>query len=87
MGIANLHPSQWSGITMDHWWRIMTNGGSNREGIASLTLLVTWEIWNERNARVFRNKFGMVVLEKIGNEARLWVIAGMKRLGGLMPGE
>jgi hypothetical protein len=36
-GIASLHPSQWSGITMDHWWRIMTNGGSNRKGIASLT--------------------------------------------------
>jgi hypothetical protein len=66
----------------------MTNRGFKQKGIASLTLLVTWEIWNKRDARVFRNKSvaHMVVLEKIRKEARLWVIAGAKRLRDLMPG-
>lgn len=68
----------------------MTEGHSSiRKGIASLTLLTTWEIWNERNARVFRNKHTppLVLLDKIKTEARLWVLAGAKRLGDLMPRE
>jgi hypothetical protein len=28
-----------------------------------------------------------VILDKIKKEARLWVLAGAKRLGDLMPGE
>jgi hypothetical protein len=68
----------------------MAGGSSNnRKGFASLTLLVTWEVWNERNARVFRNKSAPsgFVIDKIRNEARLWVLAGAKRLGNIMPGE
>ena len=61
----------------------------NRKALASITLLASWEIWNERNARVFRNKFAppTVVFNKIKAEARLWVVAGAKRLGEIMPGE
>jgi hypothetical protein len=66
-------------------------GGSSasRRGIASLTLLVSWEIWCEHNARVFRNKQApsIVILDKVKCEARLWVLAGAKRLEELMPGE
>jgi hypothetical protein len=69
----------------------MMAGGSsnNRKGIASLTLLVTWEVWSERNARIFRNKSAtsFVVIEKIRKEAALWVLASAKRLGKIMPGE
>jgi hypothetical protein len=52
-------------------------------------LLTVWEIWKERNARVFWNKLSpsFVILEGIKCEARLWVLAGAKRLGELMPGE
>jgi hypothetical protein len=61
----------------------------HRKGLASLVLLTIWEIWKERNARVFRNKLlpSFVILEGIKCEARLWVLAGAKRLGDLMPGE
>ena len=60
-----------------------------RKAMASITMLVSWEIWNERNARVFRNKYAppMALLAKIKTEARLWVLAGAKRLGEIMPGE
>jgi hypothetical protein len=59
------------------------------KGLASLTLLVVWEIWKERNARVFRKKMSpsFVILDAIKCEARLWVLAGAKRLGDLMSGE
>lgn len=64
-------------------------GTKNRKAMASITLLVSWEVWNERNDRVFRNKSApfVVVFERVKREPRLWVIAGVKRLGGLMPGE
>jgi hypothetical protein len=57
--------------------------------VASLTLLVTWEIWNERNARVFNNRHAssMVILEKIKEEAKLWVAAGAKNLSNLLLGK
>jgi hypothetical protein len=62
---------------------------TNRKAMASITLLVTWEIWNERNDRVFHNKSAPlhVMLDRIKREARLWVIAGAKRLGDIMPRE
>jgi hypothetical protein len=67
----------------------MAEGPSmHRKGLATLTLLTVWEIWQERNATVFRNKLSpsFVLLDKIKNEARLWVLAGAKGLGNLMPG-
>ena len=64
-------------------------GMINRKAMTSLVLLTSWEIWNEWNARVFRNKHAssINILSKIKLEAKLWVLAGAKRLGELMPGE
>jgi hypothetical protein len=57
--------------------------------MAYISLLVAWEIWNERNVRVFKNKHASptVILEKVRNEARLWALAGAKHVNFLMPGE
>jgi hypothetical protein len=57
--------------------------------MASVALLVSWELWNERNARVFNAKSAppQVVFDKIRKEAHLWVLAGAKRLGNMMPRE
>jgi hypothetical protein len=90
LGIPNILPNQWTGLPIKTWWDKMTSGSTpNRKAIASLTLLVTWEVWNERNARVFRNNHSpsMVVLDRIKREARLWVLAGAKCLGVLTTGE
>ena len=90
LGLHSLHPTQWDGLSIKSWWSLMTEGPTqNRKAAASLTLLTSWEIWNERNDRVFRNKHAppFVVLDKIKKEARLWVLAGAKRLGEIMPGE
>lgn len=34
---------------------INDNGGAVRKGLVSLLMLVSWEAWNERNARVYRS--------------------------------
>jgi hypothetical protein len=53
------------------------------------SLLVIWELWNKRNARVFLNKFSpsFVVFENIKREVWLWVLARAKRLSDLMSEE
>jgi hypothetical protein len=72
------------------WWSLLAFRASpHRKALATLILLTVWEIWNERNARVFHNKSApsFVILDKIKSEARLWVLAGAKKLGSIMPGE
>lgn len=57
--------------------------------IATIALLTTWEIWNERNTRFFHNKKAptFVIFSNIEKEARLWETAGAKCLGEIMPRE
>jgi hypothetical protein len=52
-------------------------------------MLTSCEIWNERNARVFRNvsSMPMVVEAKIEGDAALWSAAGATHLGSIMPRE
>jgi hypothetical protein len=90
LGIHGIQPRQWGHLSLKEWWSAMTVGASHfRKALGSLLLLTVWEIWNERNARIFNNKHSptFVILDKIKCEARLWVIAGAKDLGRLMPGE
>ena len=72
------------------WWINMSGVGvPHRKAIASLTMLTCWTIWCERNARVFQHKSTLpsVLLLNIQREAKLWVMAGAKHLGLIMPGE
>jgi hypothetical protein len=50
-------------------------------------MLVSWEIWKERNARVFSNNAPTMamVVNKIKDEAALWSLAGAKALSNVMP--
>lgn len=85
LGLHLLFPNTWTTLPLIDWWNLMTK----HKGMASITLLVTWEIWNERNARVFKNKHAppTVIFDKIRNEARLWALAGAKHVNFLMPRE
>jgi hypothetical protein len=90
MGLPNVNPSAWQGLSIKDWWNIISDSEvPNWKAMFSLAMLIISEIWAERNARVFRNKFApsFVVLDKIKREARLWVLAGAKHLGYLMLGE
>ncbi|KAF7055568.1 hypothetical protein CFC21_063086 [Triticum aestivum] len=72
------------------WWNgnLQIRLGSPK-ALASLTMLISWEVWLERNARVFRNSATpcMVIISKIKQEVSLWALAGAKHLGVVMPRE
>ena len=55
--------------------------GLPAKAVRSLTILVAWEIWKERNARIFdrRHNTTEALIGKIKEEARLWCAAGAKK--------
>jgi hypothetical protein len=57
-------------------------------GFRSLLLLVTWELWLERNARTFKRveRPMHILLLKVKEEARTWGVAGAKHLSALLEG-
>jgi hypothetical protein len=77
-------------VTVEDWWLsfIFVNG-TRRKSLASLIMLTSWEIWNERNSRVLRkvSTMLMVVVAKTKREAALWSAAGATHLGSIMPRE
>jgi hypothetical protein len=88
--IPNLSPNLWQGRPIKLWLSSLMDGATpNLKAITSLSFLVSSRIWNERNARVFCNKHAppFMILEHIKRKARLWVLAGAKHLGDLLPGE
>jgi hypothetical protein len=91
LGLADFDTSLWNNYnTLPEWWCAISGGnGRRRKGLTSLLLLTAWELWNERNARVFRNvaSMPMVVTSNIKSSAALWGIAGAKYLSALMPRE
>jgi hypothetical protein len=76
--------TDWSTFTsLEEWWSaIGSMPGAPLKGWRSLLILVCWELWKERNARIFRRTFihrGQLVL-KIKEEARCWILAGANYL-------
>jgi hypothetical protein len=61
--------------------------GQGRKALASLAMLVSWEIWIERNAQIYNNKFSTanMLIAKIKDEVALWSLAGDKVLTNIMP--
>jgi hypothetical protein len=59
------------------------NGGI----IRSLIMLILWEVWRERNGRVFRKECRQVqkIMDAIYDEAKLWAHAGNKGLQMILP--
>ena len=61
--------------------------GDARKALATLVMVVAWKVWNERNARVFRNKSitTTMLVKKIKDDAAMWCFAGTKALSNVMP--
>jgi hypothetical protein len=83
MGLQVMDVEAWQDMaSVKEWW---TDGihkrGTPVKAMASMAMLISWEIWNERNARIFRHHFSTATLisNKI-EEARLWCLAGAKAL-------
>jgi hypothetical protein len=58
----------------------------HRDGIRSIIILVLWELWTERNARIFKEKASTLrqLMHRIQDEANGWAFAGAKKLQRLI---
>jgi mannosylglycoprotein endo-beta-mannosidase len=77
----SLLPSNWNqATTLSDWIQIcrMNSPTEKRKGVHSLLLLATWEIWRERNRRIFQHEELSVeaLVVRIRDEAALWNMAG-----------
>jgi hypothetical protein len=66
-------------------WSIQLMAGlpsTGKEGLRSLIMLIMWEVWPERNRRVFKKECKQIqqIVEGIYDEAKAWVYAGNKGL-------
>jgi hypothetical protein len=90
LGIVDFEPHSWLAYDeVEDWWTsIAFAHDGRRKSIATLLMLVTWELWKERNARTFNNVSTMptIIFDKIKLEARNWVLVGAKHLGILISG-
>jgi hypothetical protein len=70
------------------WWKHIRAGSSDlqRAGMDSLFVLVSWQVWKERNARCFRGSSASVaeLLQLIKDEGDRWIQAGALGLGSLV---
>lgn len=75
--------------TVKEWWTEIHKRGPSRKALSSLAILVAWEVWKERNARVFQNHATThaMLVSKIKNEVGLWSLAGAKALSLVIPRE
>lgn len=84
-GAPSMQPENWELVeNVSEWFVQMMNSlqPTLKEGMRSLIMLTTWEIWRERNSRVFRKVGRQVqrIVESIIDEANTWAHAGNKGL-------
>jgi hypothetical protein len=89
IGAPNLAPENWLQTeSLQDWILHMTDGlqQSSREALKSLIILVIWEIWRERNNRIFRQVRRSIhqILSDIQDAAKTWAYAGNKGLQRLL---
>jgi hypothetical protein len=82
---SGLAPRTWSSQTsMTDTWAAMIKATEDMHwgGDQSLIILVNWELWKERNNRVFKDKPSSLryLIQLIREEAGVWALAGAKKL-------
>ena len=91
LGLHDVMPSDWQHLpTVKDWWmEVINKKAPNRKAMMSLAMLVSWEIWKERNARVFRHhsSTNAMVVTRIKDEAIMWGLARAKAVSNVMPRE
>jgi hypothetical protein len=73
--------------SVKEWWQeAIHKQCQSRKAMASLAMLVSWEVRKERNVRVFQNNAStrMMVISKIREEMVLWSLAGAKALSNII---
>lgn len=75
-----LKPPHWAGSwsIVDWWTTVAETRGLLRKVTVTILILITWEIWKERNARIFHTKSTVPpeLPAKIKEEGRTWSLTG-----------
>ena len=91
LGLHFIIQSSWTAWdSVKDWWSgVLDVSGVQRKAMCSIIMLTSWNIWNERNARVFQNEFASpsTTLAKIKIDVKNWALAGAKHLSHIVPGE
>jgi hypothetical protein len=89
IGWASLHQNARVDIRPHRQVMVDFMTSSSRKTMASITMLISWSVWKERNARAFNNKSvpPSILLVPLKTELRLWVAEGEKYLGHVILGE
>jgi hypothetical protein len=68
---------------------VIQKQGPSKKAMASLVMLISCEIWKERNVQVFRVTYttSSYIVIKIKEEVALWSLAGAKAMSNVMPRE
>jgi hypothetical protein len=71
---------------LEYWQAIARTPTSCTKGLRTAIILIAWEIWKERNERVFNNKSSLPseIMLKIREEGKDWILAGAKGLAELV---
>jgi hypothetical protein len=89
LGLRDVDPSSWHtrGSVKDWWTEEIHKRRHGRKALASLAMLISWEIWKELNERVFRNNASPVTMlvSRIKDEVTMSSRAGAKALNNVMP--
>ncbi|RLM64314.1 hypothetical protein C2845_PM16G24120 [Panicum miliaceum] len=85
LGFRSINPSPRQ--SLQEWWLSlrMQLPRPKRKGFDSLCALVCWQLWKERNARLFRGAetTPSLLLRSIEVEGDNWILAGCEHLGRL----
>jgi hypothetical protein len=75
-----MQPASWTNIHgLSEWLSRcrLSSPADKRKGAQSLLMLAVWEIWRERNRRIFQQEeLSIQGLLRIRDEAALWNMAG-----------
>jgi hypothetical protein len=79
--LQSLQPASWTNIHgLSEWLSQcrLSSPADKRKGAQSLLMLAVWEIWRERNRRIFQQEELSIqgLLVRIRDEATLWNMAG-----------
>ena len=89
IGYPELNPNRWRprDNALSWWLNISTTAAVPKKAVRSLAMLISWEVWKERNNRVFNRKemSATRLMEKIKAEAAIWATAGAKNLASIIP--
>ena len=70
---------------LQYWHAAAKSPSDHPKGLKTGIILITWELWKERNARVFNNKASTsaTLMQKIEDESKNRVLAGAKHLADI----